>query len=188
MDLAHRSAGAGLVRRAVLGIGVVALLALGFLAWARLLHAGPLGPIPGGALGGEPATELPADWSFANRDPYLLVESRAFALPWSDRVWFLAHRGRLHLLLPGFFGDDLKRRLDADPRVRVEVDGRVYEQVAVAVKDDRDVSDLMAPVLRRQFAIEIGGDVRRIPGASGAALWVYRLENPARGNAPSGNL
>jgi hypothetical protein len=56
--------------------------------------------------------------------------------------------------------------------------GRVYEQVAVAVTDDRDVSDLMAPVLRRQFAIEIAGDVRRIPGATGAALWVYRLEDP----------
>ena len=167
------------MRRAAFGIGGVGLLALGFLAWARLLHAGPLGPIPGGALRGEPAAALPADWSFANRDPYLLVESRAFTLPWSGRVWFLSYRGRLHLLLPGFFGDELKQRLDVDPRVRVEVDGRVYEQVAVAVTDDRDVSDLMAPVLRRQFAIEIAGGVRRIPGATEAALWVYRLEDPA---------
>ncbi|MGH7289396.1 MAG: hypothetical protein ACREI8_15405, partial [Myxococcota bacterium] len=71
------------MRRAVFGIGGVGLVALGLLAWARLLHPGPLGPIPGGALRGEPAAALPADWSFANREPYLLVESRAFALPWS---------------------------------------------------------------------------------------------------------
>jgi hypothetical protein len=54
--------------------------ALAFLAWARLFHAGPLGPIPGGRLAGEPA-RAPADWSFANREPYLRVESDAFALP-----------------------------------------------------------------------------------------------------------
>lgn len=168
------------MRRAGRVLLVLALLAGGFFAWARLLHAGPLGPIPGGRLSGEPASELPADWSFANRDPYLLVESRAFTLPWSGRVWFLSHAGRLYLLLPGFFGDDLVRRLEADPRVRVEVDGRVYEQVAVAVTDDADVGALLAPVVRRQFAIELGGEVRRIPGATGAALHVYRLEDPGR--------
>jgi hypothetical protein len=168
------------MRRAlVLLLGLV-LLAGGFLAWARLLHAGPLGPIPGGALAGEPSSELPADWTFANRDPYLLIESDAFALPWSDRVWFLAYEGRLHLLLPGFFGDDLARRIAVDPRVRVEVDGKVYEQVAVAVTSDEAIGSLMAPVLRRQFAIEIGGEVRRVPGAIRAALAVYRLDDPPR--------
>jgi hypothetical protein len=159
---------------------VLLMLAAGFFGWARLFHAGPLGPIPGGALSGEPSSELPTDWSFANRDPYLLVESRAFALPWSGRVWFLSYGGRLHLLLPGFFGDDLRRRLEVDPRVRVEVDGKVYEQVAVAVSDDAAVGELMAPVLRRQFAIEIGGAARRIPGATRAALLVYRLEDAAQ--------
>jgi hypothetical protein len=162
-------------------LAVLLVLALGCVTWARLFQPGGVGPIPGGALRGEPARALPADWSFANREPYLLVESRAFALPWSARVWFLSHEGRLHLLLPGFFGDDLKRRLDADPRVRVELDGRVYEQVAVPVGDDAAVGALMAPVIRRQFAIEIGGNVRRVPGASRAALWVYRLDDPDPG-------
>ena len=168
------------MRRALAALLALVLFAGGVLAWARLLHAGPLGPIPGGALAGEPAAELPADWSFANRDPYLLIESRAFTLPWSGRVWFLAHGGRLHLLLPAFFGDELKRRLEVDPRVRVEIDGKVYEQVAVAITDDAHVGELMAPVLRRQFAIELGGGVRRIPGATRTALWVYRLDDPTR--------
>jgi hypothetical protein len=166
------------VRRGLLVLLALVLLAGAFLAWARLFHAGPLGPIPGGRLAGEPASETPADRSFANRDPYLLIESDAFELPWSGRVWVLAHEGRLHLLLPGFFGDELQRRIAVDPRVRVEVDGRVYEQVAERVDDDGAIGALMAPVLRRQFAIEIGGAVRRIPGATQAALAVYRLDDP----------
>jgi hypothetical protein len=87
-------------------------------------------------------------------------------------------RTKLRQLVSGYFGDDLKRRLDVDPRVRVELGGRVYEQVAVAVSDDADLDDLLAPVIRRQFAIEIGGEVRRIPGTTRAALWVYRLDDP----------
>jgi hypothetical protein len=166
------------VRRLALALAAFGLLAGGFLAWARLLHGGPLGPIPGGALSGEAAAELPADWSFANREPYLLVESRAFAVPWSGRVWFLAHRGRLHLLLPAFFGDDLERRLAVDPHLRVSLDGRLYDQVAVPVTDDADVADLLAPGVRRQFSIEIGAHVRRIPGAHAAELSIYRLEDP----------
>lgn len=167
------------MRRAALVLGVLALLAAGGFAWVRLLRAGPTGPIPGGRLAGTPAAELPADWSFANREPYLRVESRAFFLPWSGDVWFLAHRGRLHLLLPAFFGDDLKRHLDADPRVRVEIGGRVYEQVAVPVAGDDDLAELLGPVIRRQFAIELGASVRRIPGAARAEMWVYRLDDPA---------
>jgi hypothetical protein len=56
------------------------------------------------------ATELPSDWSFANRDPYLLVESDAWTLPYSASVWFLAHQGRIHLL----GGDGSHRAIDLD--------------------------------------------------------------------------
>jgi hypothetical protein len=162
-----------------------ALLALGLLlgagfGWARLFAGHNIGPIPGGWLRGEVATELPTDWSFANGEPYLLVESDAWTLPYSASVWFLAHQGRLHLLLPGFFGDDLKRRIDDDPRIRVSVGGKLYDQVAVRVADSRDLGALLAPVIRRQFAIELSGDVRPVAGASAAELWVYRLDDPPR--------
>ena len=156
----------------------LALVVGGWASWARLFAGGPVAQIPGGWLRGEPASELPDDWSFANRDPYLLVESDAWTLPYSARVWFLAHRGRIHLLLPGFFGDGLKRRLDDDPRVRVSIGGKLYAQVAEPVTDARDLGPLLAPVIRRQFAIEISGAVRPVANAHGAELWVYRLEDP----------
>jgi hypothetical protein len=169
------------VRRLVRGLLALALLLGLGLAWARLFAGHNFGPLPGGWLHGEVAAELPADWSFANREDYLLVESDAWTLPYTTRVWFLAHQGRIHLLLPGFFGDGLKRRLDDDPRVRIAFDGKLYDQVAVEVGDSPDTSTLLAPVIRRQFAIEISGAVRRIQGANGAQLWVYRLEDPPRG-------
>ena len=96
------------------------------------------------------------------------------------RSHYSAHQGRLHLLLPGFFGDDLKRRIDDDPRIRVARNGRIYDQVAVRVTDSRNLGTLLAPVIRRQFAIEITGDVRPVSGASAAELWVYRLDDPPR--------
>lgn len=162
-------------RAAWFAAGLVVVLG-GFFAWARLLAGGPVGPIPGGALRGERVAQAPADWTFANRVPYLRVESDAWTLPYSTDVWFLAHGGRLHLLLPSFFGDGLKRRLDDDPRLRVSLDGKLYEQIAVAVSDSKDLAALVAPVIRRQFAIEISGEVR--PVGRGAELWIYRLEDP----------
>ncbi len=159
---------------------VLGLLLGGALVWARLFAGHNVGPIPGGWLRGEVATDLPSDWSFANAESYLLVESDAWTLPYSTRVWFLAHQGRLHLLLPGFFGDGLKRRIDDDPRIRVALEGKLYDQIAVRVTDSRDLGTLLAPMIRRQFAIEISGDVQPVAGASAAQLWVYRLDDPPR--------
>ncbi|MDX1650183.1 MAG: hypothetical protein R3263_10050 [Myxococcota bacterium] len=165
---------------ALLALGLGLALA-GVAVWARLLAGGPVLPgVPGGGLRGEVARALPDDWSFANREDYLLVESRAWTLPWSDRVWFLAHEGRLHLLLPDFFGDGLQRRLADDPRVRVALDGVLYEQVAVPVEDDADLGPLVAPILRRQFAIEVEGPVRTVRGPLDVDMAVFRLEDPPR--------
>ena len=185
MDLEDRPSGVEIVsvRGRILRAGLVLLvLALtGVFAWARLLAGGPvIAGVPGGWVRGEPASELPADWSFANRDSYLLVESRAWTLPYSSRVWFLAHEGRVHILLPGFFGDGLQRRLADDARIRVVFDGRLYDQLAVPINADQDLSTLVGPVLRRQFAIEVEAPVRafRGMGATSAEMAIFRLEDP----------
>jgi hypothetical protein len=52
----------------------------------------------------------------------------------------------------------------------------------VAVKEDGDLAALLRPVLQRQFAIDVGAEVQRIPGAAQAEMRVYRLEDPG---APS---
>jgi len=167
------------VLRALLALAV--LVAAG-AAWVRLFAGGPVLPgVGGGRLRGELATALPADWSFANREPYLLVESDAWTLPYSASVWFLAHDGRLHLLLPAFFGEDLQRRLADDPRVRVAIDGKLYDQVAERVVGDAALGALLGPVIRRQFAIELGDGASALPPAGGKAnveMAIYRLVDP----------
>jgi len=168
--------------RARLALVGVAVLVAGGAAWVRLFAGGPVVPgIGGGRLRGEPAAALPTDWSFANREPYLLVESDAWTLPYSTSAWFLAHDGRLHLLLPAAFGDDLARRLADDPRVRVAIDGRLYDQVAERVTGDAALAALVAPVVRRQFAIELGDGASALPPGGGhakAEMAMYRLVDP----------
>jgi len=168
------------VRAGARALIALAVLLGGAVVWARLFAGGNVGPIPGGWLRGQLASERPGDWSFANREPYLQVESDARTLPYSASVWFVAYRGRLHLLLPAFFGDALKRRLDDDPRLRVALSGKLYDLVAVPITDASDLAALLTPVIRRQFAIEIAGPVTPVPGARGAGLWVYRLDDPPR--------
>ncbi len=164
------------MRRLVSGVVVLALVAGGAFAWIRLFAQGPVGPLPGGHLRGEVAAPPPS-WDFASRQPYLLVESEAWTLPYSVSVWFQVHEGRLTILLPSFFGDGLKRRLDDDPRLRVAMDGKVYERTAVEVTDPETVGAMLAPVIRRQFAIEIEGEAR--PVGKMAELWAYRLDDPS---------
>ena len=164
------------MRRSRPALLVLVVVLCGVAVWTRLLAGGPVGPVPGGWLRGAHAIASPSNWSFANREPYLLVESDAWILPYSARVWFIAYDGHLHLLLPSFFGDGLMRRLNDDPRLVVSIDGKLYEQVAVPVTDPAEIGALLAPVIRRQFAIEISGEVRRV--GKSAELAVYRLEEP----------
>ena len=170
------------MRRVLFGsLALLVVAALGFGVWARLLAGGPVGPIPGGALSGELASELPRDWSFANESDYLLVESRAGRLPWSTRVWFMAFDGRIHVLLPSFFASGLESRLERDPRVRIGLDGVLYDQVAVPVRESEQRGAILAPFLRRQFAIEISGATREVERPDGdvpVGMKVYRLEDP----------
>ena len=57
------------MKRLAIALLALALLLGGGFLWARLFAGRNVGPIPGGWLHGEVATELPSDWSFANRDP-----------------------------------------------------------------------------------------------------------------------
>ena len=161
-------------------LGLVVLAAGGAL-WLRFFTGGPIGPFPSGSLAGEPAP-LPAEWSFANRWQYVAVESLGPGLPYSSSTWFMVFDGRIHILMNTFFGEGLKRRLDADPAVRIRLDDRLYEQTAVEVRDPAVRARLLAPLIRRLFAIEIGGAVREVERPAGdvpVEMWVYRLEDPA---------
>ncbi len=167
-------------RRLLIGIGALVGLGTAAAAWVRLGAGGPVQPFPGGWLRGDLQAEAPADWDFAAAEAYLDVESRAGLLPYSATVWFQVHEGRIHLLLPSLFGDGLQRRLERDPRIRVRVDGRIWELEAVRVEGDEVLGALVGPMMRRQLAIDLGREVTRLPATqrpAGVDMWVYRLES-----------
>ncbi len=166
-------------RRVLLGLALLPALALCAFLYLRVLAGGPVGRIPGGALRGEVVEGRVADWSFANAEQSIEVESRARWLPYSRSTWFMVYHGRIHLLLPRIFGDALMRRIGEDPHVRLRVGRNLYDQRAVAVTGEDDLGALLAPLIRRQFAMEISGRVTRVAGeAEEVEIWIYRLEDP----------
>ena len=165
-------------RRALIALATLVALALVGGLGLRLFAGGPVGLFPGGALRGEVAAGPVDDWSFAGAASSIEVESRARWLPYSQRSWFMVHDGRVHLLLPRAFGDALKRRIEEDPRLRLRVGDSLYDQRAQPLTDEDALGALLAPLIRRQFAMEISGQVTRLHReVDEAGIWIYRLED-----------
>ena len=161
------------------GLGALGLLGitLALLLWARFLADPPISLIPGGALRGTPAPP-PSDWSIAEGIQHLPVQHLGSGLPYSGRYWFMLREGRIHLILPSLFGQGLHDRLRSDPRVRVRIDGRLYDQVATQVTATAIYSDAVPALVLRQFAIEVRGAVRPLSGQPPVETWIWRLDDP----------
>jgi hypothetical protein len=167
------------VRRLLAGVAIGLLVLVGaILVYLRLFAGGPVPVLPGGALRGELAPQPVDDWSFARRWHYVDVESRVGLLPYSRSCWYAVHEGAFYLLLPRLFGEGLQERIEQNPRLRIRLDGRVYPVQAEPVTDPSRIGPLLAPMLRRQSAIEIAGEVREIPASQRlveAQVHVHRL-------------
>ena len=105
--------------------------ALFAVALGLLACGGPFVVFPGGALSGD-AAESPPDWSFLPDAGVLAIETRP-ADPYSVNVNYVQRQGRLYV------DPSPERRwgqnLQADPDVRIRIDGSVYEVRAVLVTD-----------------------------------------------------
>jgi hypothetical protein len=167
------------VRRLLAGIAIGLLVLVGaVLVYLRLFAGGPVPVLPGGALRGELATEPVEDWSFAWRWHSVDVESRVGLLPYSRSCWYAVHEGAFYLLLPRLFGEGLQERIEQDRRLRIRLGGRVYTVLAEPVTDPARIGPLLAPMLRRQSAIEIEGAVREMPASqrlAEAKIHIHRL-------------
>lgn len=105
-----------------------AALVLGLVACG-----GPLGPFAGGRLRGEPAAPR-SDWSFTH--DILLVQLETHPeRPWSVTLGCIDHDGALYVGSPDPESDRWVAYVTRDPRVRLRVEGRVYELRAVRVTD-----------------------------------------------------
>ena len=94
--------------------------------------SGPFLLFPGGELEGEVAP-VPTDWSFTDEISTIQIETRP-SDPYSVNIWATAAGGALYL----HAGANRARwveYLEADPRLRIKVEDRLYELVAIRVSD-----------------------------------------------------
>ena len=146
-------------------------------AWAALglllvsVACGPLGPISGGRLRG-PVEPPPPDWSAAAEADTVQLETRP-GDPYSVNVWCGVLDGRLYVPTSLILGPDdptereWVRNVTRDPRVRLRVDGTVYELVAVRVEDPAEVLAARTLLLAK-YETE--------PDDHSGKAWIFRLE------------
>ena len=125
---------------------------------------GPIVLIPGGELDGEVAP-VPADWAMVGDYGTCQLETRPED-PYSVNIAYTVVDGQLYINA----GDTETRwvqNIDLDPRVRLRVDGVLYELRAERVTDPTEIAKFGKAWTDQSF-------FRRDP-AELSPVWVYRL-------------
>ena len=96
---------------------------------------GPFVLLPGGALEGAPAA-VPESWSFTDAVKTVQLETRP-ADPYSVNIWVVAVGPHLYVHA-GASRSSWVENLEADPNVRLRVDGPIYELAASRVETQEE--------------------------------------------------
>ena len=116
-------------------------LYLGFrvlLVSVALLACGPLGPLPGGELDGEPSSSAPVDWSFSQAHETVQLEVRPHD-PYSVNVWCVATRGKLYVGAGQGESSFWARALLEEPEARLRIGTTLYDVIATRVTDTAEI-------------------------------------------------
>lgn len=136
------------------------VLALG----ASACHNGPLPFLSGGKLAGESAP-APADWSIAGDFGTAQIETRPEA-PYSVNLVYTVVDGRIYVNA----GDTETRwvkNIEANPAVRLRIDGKLYELRAERVTDRAEIEAFAKAWTSQSW-------LRRDP-AKLDPVWIFRL-------------
>lgn len=167
--------GGRLARRGLAGWAVFQLGKLALVGTLVVAGCGPIGPIPGGALSGEPGPAAVADWSFAAEIDTAQLETRP-SDPHSVNVWFAWVGPALYVPSSMILGtkDPAGRgwvaHVAEDPRVRIRLGETVYPRRAVRVPDGSAEYRAARAALEARYALDPQG---RDPAR---AVWIYRLD------------
>ena len=94
--------------------------------------SGPFVLIPGGELEGE-VVPVPPDWSFTDEISTIQIEANPTD-PYSVNIWVTAVEDALYLHA-GAKRARWVEYLEADPRLRIKIEERIYELAATRVTD-----------------------------------------------------
>jgi hypothetical protein len=160
-------------------VGIVVLipvvLVVGVFIVARL-HDGPLAIVAGGPFdSGEIYTGPEPDWSFL-RD-YATVEFQLLDPPRSRTTWIMEHDNRTFIVsgyMNTWYGKLWKHwpaEAEADGRIILRVDGRLYERRMVRIMGGDAVPPVLSEISRKYFG---GGPVPESEVSSGN-MWMFEL-------------
>lgn len=156
-----------------LGAGAVAPATWGLALAIGLLACGPIGPLPGGALRGEVVSGPVDDWSFTADVETVQLETRP-SDPYSVNTWIYGEGDRLYVPTSLILGASEPterqwvRNVIEDDRVRLRIDGRIYERRAVRVTDAAELAEARDHLLAKY---DVEADEHS------AAAWIFRLED-----------
>ena len=154
------------MRNHAIGRAATAVLWLGFV-----LGCGPIGPFPGGELRGD-VSAPPTDWGFTAEVDNVQIETRPDD-PYSVNTWIYGSGPRLYVPTSLILGPDdpndrsWVRHVLADPRVRLRIEGKVYELRAERVED---------AVLREKVRAALLAKYDVESDAHAQQAWIFRME------------
>jgi hypothetical protein len=145
------------------GIGVLLIGVAALFGVARFLD-GPLGPIPGGPIHGEPSPEDPGNWAFAGDEATLELQ----VADRSRTVWFVTYESVLYVAAAEAERKQWTAQVVEDPRVRLRVAGRIYDRKLVRVEDEA-LRQAVGRTFETRYQTTIGPEAE-------ARVWVYRVD------------
>jgi hypothetical protein len=125
---------------------------------------GPFLLLPGGKLDGA-IEATPSDWVFAGDDGLVELETRPLD-PYSVNIAYTVLDGRLYINA-GDTETQWVKNMSEDPRVRLRLDGAIYELRAERVTDRSEIAQFGEAWTSQSF-------FRRNP-AELEEVWLYRL-------------
>jgi hypothetical protein len=139
------------------------------------LGCGPIGPFAGGRLRGDTGPADVHDWSFADDEDLLQLETRP-SDPHSVNTWFATIGPKLYVPTSMLYrhGDDPSKRgwvqnVEADPQARLRILGKVYDRVAVRVVDDDEYDDARNALDEKYDLDDDDVDPARV-------IWIFRMD------------
>ena len=161
-------------------------LHLGFralLASVALLACGPLGPLPGGELDGEPSSSAPVDWSFSHAHETIQLEVRPDD-PYSVNVWCVATHGKLYVGAGRGESSFWARALLEEPEARLRIGTTLYDIIATRVTDTAEIEAFLDGLAKKYEISEaqlsdfqIPSDLQT-PSDEQPSAVLFRLDSP----------
>jgi len=125
---------------------------------------GPTFLLPGGALEGETAA-TPSDWSFAGESGTIQLETNP-SEPYSVNLAYTVLNGQFYINAGGT-ETQWAQHMKADPRVRLRLEGKLYELKAQRVTDGEEILQFAEAWTSQSM-------FRRDPSYY-EEVWLYRL-------------